>query len=140
MISIRTLVIVVLAAILAALAGTGGGYLYGHRRGAGDELARANAETVQNLTEILAAHQALVDTANAASRAMREALDARAAQDSITTRELKNVLAKTATRRAGCQFDDDVMRILTAARERAAAAAAGGIHQAESGAGGTGKQ
>ncbi|MEO6917579.1 MAG: hypothetical protein ABI171_00775 [Collimonas sp.] len=140
MITIRALVIVILAAVLVALAGSGGSYLYGHSRGVDDSLARANADTVQNLTEIIESHQVLIGEANAASKAMREALDARAAQDSNTTRELKNVLAKTATRRVDCHFDDDVMRILTAARERAAAAAAGGVRQGESGAGGTGKQ
>lgn len=127
MISIKTLVIVILAGVLATLAGTGGGYLYGHSRGVADERARANATTVKELSNIIESHQELVDATNEASKAMREALTTRTAQDTKTTTELKNALAKTAGSRIGCRFDDDVMRNLTAARERAAAAAAGGI-------------
>lgn len=119
-----------LLALAAAFAGATGGFYFGVADGRARQAGEQAAETVQSLTDVIDAHKGLVADANAASRAMRQALAARAQADLKSTRELKDALARTASSRTGCVFDDGVMRQLDAARERAAAAAAGGIRPA----------
>jgi hypothetical protein len=119
--------------LVALTAGSIGGYFVGDAQGTAAEKARQDAKTVTDLTNIIDASNALIIDSNAASKSMREALALRGAQDNKTTQEIKNALAKTASSRVGCRFDDDVMRNLDAARIRAAAAAAGGIRPSVSG-------
>ena len=116
--------------VVALTAGAIGGYFVGDSHGTDAAKANQDAKTVADLTNIIGANSALIIDSNAASKSMREALALRSAQDSKTTQEFKNALAKTAGSRVGCRFDDDVMRNLTEARDRAAAAAAGGIRNA----------
>jgi len=140
MISAKALACVVLAGLLMTAAGTIGGYWYGHGAGVADEKGRASAEAVKDLTAIIDAGKGLINDANDASKAMRAAVAARALQDKKTTGELKDALAKTAGSRVDCRFDDDSMRQLGAARERATAAAAGGIRGELPAAGGAHQQ
>jgi hypothetical protein len=113
--------------VVALTAGAAGGYFVGDSHGTAAAKASQDAKTVTDLTSIIDAGQTLIIDSNAASKSMREALAQRSLSDSKTTQEIKNALAKTAAGRVGCRFDDNVMRDLIQARDRAAAAAAGGI-------------
>lgn len=114
--------------IASAVCGSLLGHWYGYSRGTRDQVAEQNASEVKSLQSIITSSKELVIEANSASLAMRIAANARKKSDEQSTRELKNVLEKSAQdRRLVCDFDDDSMRILREARDRAADAAASGI-------------
>jgi len=117
----------ILAVLISALASLGGGYWYGKADGRAEERARQDSKTVKDLGEIISSQTKLIQDANAASSAMRQATARREAADRKTTEEFNHALAATADSRAGCVFDAGVLRQLAAARDRAAQAAAGGI-------------
>lgn len=123
-----------LLAIVLGLAGAVGGFFYGQDQGVAAEAGRRDAQTVKDLTALIDSHQRLVKEAGAASTAMRRATAQRAALDARTTKEFKDALARNSDSRAGCVFDDDIVRGLTAARDAAAQAAASGIRGAVPGA------
>ncbi|WP_219211915.1 hypothetical protein [Variovorax boronicumulans] len=116
-----------LAVVLASLTSAAGGIAYGHADGKAEAVAKENAKAVKDLTGLIDSHAQLVTQAANASKAIRQAIARRAGADAQTTEEFKNALAATADSRAGCLFDDDVMRRLATAQRRAAQAAAGGI-------------
>lgn len=118
--------VIALAGLVLALAAGGGGYWWGHSAGKAGEVARRDADTVKQVTAQLEAHAGLIDDANAASAALRGAMARRSAADRKASKEFQDALKKSAGDRAGCRFDDDSVRQLGAARERAAQAAAGG--------------
>lgn len=118
-----------LAIVIAGVGSAGGGYLYGHADGAARKTAEHNAQAVEDLTGLINSHKGLITQASAASRSMRQALASRALLDTATTKEFKDALNATADSRSGCVFDAGVMRQLATARDRAAQAAAGGIHE-----------
>lgn len=123
-----------LAGLLLALAGAVGGafwgYLEGHAQGVLAESSKRHAQALQDLTNLIESHQDLIKQAGAASQAMRQAIALRVRHDEQTTKEFRDALKASAGSRAGCVFSADVMRQLAAARDRAAAAAAGGVrHQ-----------
>ena len=99
-----------------------GGHINGYKEGI------AKADHATQLNGLLESHQGLIKEAAEASKSMRQALASREQLDTTTTKELKNALTATADSRAGCVFPAVVMRQLAAASERAAQAAAGGIH------------
>ncbi|ARU23654.1 hypothetical protein RSSE_c3271 [Ralstonia solanacearum] len=117
----------VLIAVLVSLAAAVGGFFFGRHVEATAQHARAADKTISDLTALLEANQHLIQDGQAASQQMRQALNQRAAQDQKSTKELRDALAKTARSRADCRFDADSMRLIQAARDRAAAAAAGGV-------------
>ena len=119
---------IVLIALLVALAGGLAGLVYGMRIGAAKEVARQDQQAVKALSALIDSHQALIGEAATASKNMRAALSLRASQDAKTNKDFKNALLATADSRAGCVFPAGVMRQLSDARERAAQAAASGIH------------
>jgi hypothetical protein len=119
-----------LALIVSALASLAGGYWYGRLDGAAASQAAQDHQTVAELSDIVTSHKALIEQSNKASQAMRQAATRREAADRKSTQELRDALAITAPARAECVFDAGVMRQLSAARDRAAAAAAGGIRGA----------
>jgi hypothetical protein len=121
--------------LLGLALGALGGQLWGRAEGA--QLARGKAaeQHVKGLQQVLDSHAHLVAEAASASAGLRQALDERSAADDRSTRELRSALARTSGSRAGCVFDDGVVRQLEAARERAAAAAAGGTAATVRGAG-----
>ncbi len=115
-----------LLALLVGLGGALGGFFYGRAQGVQAEAARRDGQALQQMERLIESHRGLIDEANAASGALREAQAQRAAQDQRFSREFRNALRFSAANRAGCRFDDDSVRQLESARERAAAAAAGG--------------
>jgi len=119
-----------LIGVLGAVAAAGGGFTFGRHVEATAQHARAADKTIGEMGALLDANRQLIVDAQSASQDMREALTARAAQDQKSTRELRNALGQTASSRADCSFDDGVMRLIEAARERAAAGAAGGVRGA----------
>ena len=125
--------------LTALIAGAISGGTLGYARGAGNERAKQNAQSVVALTNIIEASNNLIVESNSASQSMRLALTLRATHDTKTTREIKNALAKNAGSRVDCRFDDGVMRNLAEARSRAAAVAASGVRNTVSGPGATGE-
>ncbi|GAA5784686.1 hypothetical protein [Chitiniphilus shinanonensis] len=124
----------VIGVAAGALVGWHFGGQAGDLRAERAERRQADA-AVATLTQTIQTTRQLIDDANQASTALREAAAARARVDDQTTQELRRALAKTAATRLGCRFDDDVMRQLEAARDRAAAAAAHGVRGSVPGAG-----
>lgn len=82
------------------------------------------------LQAVIDSTQSLTQAANVASQKLGQTISARQQADDKTTREIRYALAATAGSRAGCVFDAGVMRQLDAARQRATAAAAGGLGNA----------
>lgn len=105
----------------------------GYGAGQAAERAKQNQAVIKSLEDIIESSAHLVLQANAASNEMRAATARRAATDRQSTEELRRVLFDTQGDRMLCRFDADSMRIIRAAREAAANAAAGGIRGAVSG-------
>lgn len=110
------------------------GYQKGHESGTLEVRAEVDSQAVEDLNTIIQSHKDLVEEANQASLDLQAASARRARYDDNTTEELRNVLAETAGLRADVRFAAGVMRQLEAARDRAAAAAAGGRDEPVSGA------
>jgi len=119
-----------LAVVLSALAAGGGGLWVGQDVGRTAEAAKRDAQNLKDLGSMLDAQKGLIDQANAASLAMRQATAKRLAADRKTTEDITHALALTAGDRAGCHFPDDSMRQLAQAHRRAAEAAASGVRGA----------
>lgn len=117
---------IALGALVLALAAAAGGYWRGLADGQAREVARQDADTVSQLSQTLASHNALIKNTNAASARLRQAMSARVALDESFTKEFRNALLATAVDRDGCRFDDGIVRQLAAARDRATTAAATG--------------
>ncbi|WP_218918960.1 hypothetical protein [Pandoraea norimbergensis] len=118
---------VALIALCVMLCAAVGGFFFGRHFEANAQQAQTAEKTIQNLSGLIDASQHLIQDSQAASRDMRNALALRNAQDQKSTKELRDVLAKTAGSRSGCRFDADSMYLIHAARDRAAAAASGGV-------------
>lgn len=121
----RWLLAIVVSSGIAAT----GGYLRGHQNGVRDTRLATNTQAVTDLTALIDNHRQLIAEANAAGRRLAEQTARREEHDNQTTRELRDALAKTADRRVRCVFDADVMQQLARARDRAAQAAATGLHE-----------
>lgn len=115
-----------LAGLVLAVATGAGGYLWGHHQGKAAQIARDDAQTVGQLTGLITSHGQLVSAANQASASLRTAQAARAAADKSFSKEFRDALRDSAPARAGCRFDDGLVRQLDAARARAGDAAARG--------------
>ncbi len=115
----------------AACVGYGLYYAYGtgYRNGETAADARHDKAAVAELRAILKTNAEQTDQANQASAELRGLIASIDRRDSRTSKELHDALQKTAADRAGCRFDDDSLRLLDAARERAAAAAALGLRR-----------
>lgn len=118
---------VALIALVLCLAAAVAGFFYGKHQGALAESAKRDGKAVADLTQLITSHQGLIGQANRASLALRAVVAARLEADNKFLQEFKDALKPTADSRAGCVFPPDVMRQLTAARDRAAKAAASGV-------------
>ena len=118
---------IALIALVLSLAAAVAGFFYGKHQGALAESAKRDGKAVADLTQLITSHQGLIGQANRASLALRALAAARLEADNKFSQEFKDALKPTADSRAGCVFPADVMRQLTAARDRAAKAAASGI-------------
>ena len=118
---------VALIALVLCLAAAVAGFFYGKHQGALAESAKRDGKAVAQLQQLITSHQGLIGQANRASLALRALAAARLEADNKFSQEFKDALKPTAASRAGCVFPADVMRQLTAARDRAAKAAASGI-------------
>lgn len=125
--SIPWTIAIVLAVAMGAFAA---GRVTGHHAGVESQRATHLAETVEELEAIISSSASLILQANKASAAMRASLVRLDAEQRETTKELKDVLFQTRGDRMLCRFDDDSLRIVRQARERAASAAASGIRGA----------
>ncbi|MGM7653583.1 hypothetical protein [Serratia marcescens] len=108
-----------------------GGFEAGHKQGMADarlECSRGQTQQAADaLNQFIAGTKLLTAQANAASQQLAQQIADRAAADNQSTREIRDALKKTASRRVNCEFDADVMQQLTAAQQRAAAATTSGI-------------
>ncbi len=120
--------IILIALLIAPLASALAGFYYGTQYGKATQAAQQGQQAVKSLSGLIDSHQRLIAEAAKASKDMRAALGKRAEQDAQTNKDFKNALAATADSRTGCEFPAGVMRQLAEASERAAQAAASGIH------------
>ncbi|GKT21679.1 hypothetical protein [Acidovorax sp. SUPP3334] len=121
---------VAIGGLLLSVAVGIGGYVYGFGQGKAAEKGRQDSETVQSLTQQIGAHADLIKQSKAVSRDLRRAVSLREQADQKSSQELSHELNATADSRTGCVFPTGVMRGLSAARDRAAQAAADGIGSA----------
>lgn len=131
---------IVLGGLVLALGAGALGYWRGQLDGNAAEVARQNANAVQQLTSLMTSHSALTEQAQTVSAGLRKTMAARAAQDQRFSKEFRDALKVSKAARAGCRFDDDSVRQLGAARDRAAAAATGGSAATVPGAAGAGQR
>ena len=120
----------IVGGLLLAVATGIGGYGYGIDQGKALEKGRQDAKALETITDQIAAHADLVKRSGAASKGMRAALAQLEKANTQTTTEIADALTTTASERADCVFPPGVMRGLSDARDRAATAAANGIHGA----------
>lgn len=121
---------VAVAGLLLAVAAGIGGYGYGLDQGKALEKGRQDGQALDAITQQLTQHADLVKRSGAASRGMRAAVAQLEKANTQTTTEIADALTTTAPERADCVFPPGVMRGLSEARDRAAHAAASGIHGA----------
>lgn len=121
----------VIPMVAAACAGYGlySAYNSGYSNGETAADARHDKATVAELRAVLKTNAEQTDQANRASADLRAVIATLDRRDSRTSKELHDALQKTAADRAGCRFDDDSLRLLDAARERAAAATSLGLRR-----------
>lgn len=113
----------ILALLLACATGGVGGTLWGQHL----ERKNQDASTVAELQAVLTANSDLVKRSTEASSSIRQAVGRLHTITSKTSKGISDELQATASDRAGCVFPAGVMRVLSEARNRAAAAAAHGI-------------
>ena len=118
---------IILGAVLAVVAAAATGYGFGHADGKAAQIADHNAEALRQVRDQLTAHDGLVKRSIIANKALRDAMQQRKKGDQQSSEVLTHELNSTADSRAGCVFPSGVMRELSAARDRAAEAAASGI-------------
>lgn len=123
---------------LAACLGVVG---YAHHSGKELGLAEGKSQCaeskVDQLNELLRNAEQVSADANAASLALNQSIADRITVDQQTTSEIRRALTTTKHLRVDCVLPADVMHQLTAARNRANQAAAGGIDRAVPAAPGT---
>ena len=120
----------IVGGLLLAVAAGIGGYGYGLDQGKALEKGRQDAKALETITDQINAHADLVKRSGAASKGMRAAVAQLERANTLTTTEIADALTTTAPERADCVFPTGVMRGLSDARDRAAQAAASGIHGA----------
>lgn len=118
---------IALSLLLTGLAGSAGGLLWGQRIERQAQLAAQNANTLEQLQSTLTANSDLVKRSTEASQTIRTATARLQQAQTQNLKDFRHELQSTATDRAGCVFPAGVMRGISAARDRAAAAAAHGI-------------
>lgn len=117
-----------LVAVLVASAGAGWlGYARGYNQGELAQRSRTDAAQIRDLSNQLTNIAADARASAQASRAARNMMTKIETAQGTSTRELKHALERNQTDPVLCRFDIDSMRIIEAAREAAARAAASGI-------------
>lgn len=117
---------IALGAVLVSVLASLGSYVGGYRNGIAAEKSSRAEQSVQTLSQLIGAHQTLIEQTAAASGQLHSAMALRAQQDQNFVKDFRHALKTTSAARAGCRFDDDSVRRLLAARDRAGAAATGG--------------
>lgn len=123
------LAVMIGSAVMVPFAKSSGEKL-GYERGLAAGRAECQQETIDELTVLITSSQYLVRQAHTASQHLAKTISDRQQADATSTRELRHALALTAAERAQCRFDAVSLRHVESARDRAAAAAAGGIGSA----------
>lgn len=118
---------IALSLLLTGLAGSAGGLLWGQRIERQAQQAEYNAKTLEKLQNTLTANADLAKRSTEASQTLRTATARLQQAQTQNLKDFRHELQSTATDRAGCVFPAGVMRGISAARDRAAAAAAHGI-------------
>ena len=113
----------ILALVLTLAAGAVGGTFWGQHL----ERKNQDAETVAQLKATLTANSDLAKRSTEASQAIRTATARLQQAQAQNLKDFKHELQSTAADRADCVFPAGVMRRISEARDRAAAAAAHGI-------------
>lgn len=132
--------IVLAAALLAAglygvyQVGRTAAYAQGYAEGQASAASAAHNADLTRLNSALEAADVLTTQANLASQRLGQSISDRQRADAKSSSVLQELLAATAEQRVACVFAGGVLQQLTDARDRAAAAAAGGLGNAVPGA------
>lgn len=113
----------ILALVLTLAAGAVGGTFWGQHL----ERKNQDAETMAQLKATLTANSDLAKRSTEASQAIRTATARLQQTQAQNLKDFRHELQSTAADRADCVFPAGVMRSISEARDRAAAAAAHGI-------------
>lgn len=118
---------IALALLLTGLASSAGGLLWGQRIERQAQQAAQNTKALEQLQNTLTASADLAKRSTEASQAIRTATASMQQAQAQNLKDFRHELQSTAADRAGCVFPAGVMRSVSEARDRAAAAAAHGI-------------
>lgn len=118
---------IALTLLLVAMGCAVGGALWGQRMERQSQQAAHNAKVVEQLTNTLHAGADLARRSTEASQAIRQATANLQQAQAKNLKDFRHELQSTDADRAGCVFPAGVMRGISAARDRSAAAAANGI-------------
>ncbi len=118
---------IALALLLTGLASSAGGLLWGQRIERQAQQAAQNTKALEQLQNTLTASADLAKRSTEASQAIRTATASMQQAQAQNLKDFRHELQSTAADRAGCVFPAGVMRGISEARDRAAAAAAHGI-------------
>ena len=118
---------IALSLLLTSLVSTAGGVLWGQHSERKTQQAAQDSKTLQQLTDTLTANVDLAKRSTEASQAIRTATAHLQLTQAQNLKDFRHELQSTAADRAGCVFPAGVMRSISAARDRAAAAASHGI-------------
>ena len=117
----------VLLLLISWAAAAFGGYLLGRSDGSAAATSQCQKAQLSDLQAVIDSTKGLTASANEASQVLGKTISERQQADAKATKEIRDALKATASQRAACVFDDDVMQQLESARKRAADAAASGI-------------
>lgn len=123
--------------LLAIAASFFAGRLLGNAEGHAQATQQCLAQQITRQTALLNEIENVTRDAKTASIALHNTIAERQKADEQTTREIRHALKQTANQRIECVLPADVMQQLHAARERANAAATGGVSSAVPGTTGT---
>ncbi|MBI1626966.1 hypothetical protein [Comamonas suwonensis] len=118
---------IALSLLLTSLVSSAGGVLWGQHSERKTQQAAQDSKTLQQLTDTLTANVDLAKRSTEASQTLRTATARLQQAQTQNFKDFRHELQSTATDRAGCVFPAGVMRGISAARDRAAAAASHGI-------------
>lgn len=116
-----------MALFVAYQLGASNAYSLGYAEASASVKDKCQQAQLDSLTAVIDSAKGLTTAANEASQQLGQTISTRKQADAKTTKEIRDALAPTAALRAGCVFDDGVMRQFDAASDRATEAAARGI-------------
>lgn len=125
--NLKLKILAVVSAIILQLTFGGVMYLHGHDTGFSAAESKHQKADIAALNGVIANTEKLTKAADAASLAINKSIVDRQAADRKTTQDFKHALSTTAHLRVSCVFDNNIMRQLSEAADRADQATTSGI-------------